>query len=367
MQTRLKLLYITTLHYPSPYANRVNVMKMSQSFNELCDYKIFLGDVSAPVPDILKEYGIEKPLNVEVLFSRPLRLRPRAFFAALKIKKRLEQEPPETVFYIRDFLLAYFLSLISRRFRDCYFVECHALDKLPTFMMRQVLQKARGIISTNNAKREEMIKRYNVPSKKILVLPNGFDEALFQNLPTQQEARRRLGFMPDRNIVMYTGSMLPWKGADIIFEIARLLPQYDFVLVGADKDEVRNNVRLIQKKSNREIPLYLRAADVLIAPYRTDSMRAKKYFSPIKVFEYMASGVPFVVTDLPAVREFLGDDEAYFAKEYSEKTFQDTIVRALENQKESNARASKAFAKVHGYSWQKRARGIEKFIQLHCI
>ncbi|KKU51860.1 MAG: Glycosyl transferase group 1 [Parcubacteria group bacterium GW2011_GWA2_47_10b] len=359
----MKLLYITTLHYPSPYANRVNVMKMSQSFAELCDFGLLLGDVSTSVEDVLKEYGMEKKFPVSVLFKKPLVLKPRAFFAALKIKKIIASEPPETIFYIRDFLLAYFLSWISRRFRSRYFIECQSLGKFSHFLYRRVFQGARGVISSNHAKKEEIHERYGVSLENIVVGPNGFDEELFKNLPTQADARKKLGFLPDIKIVMYVGSMLPWKGTDVIYEVACLLPQYTFVLVGADRDEEKNNIRIIAKKDNREIPAYLRVADLLLAPYRTDSVRAQKYFSPIKVFEYMAAQVPFAITDLPAVREFLSDEETYFVKEYSKEAFRDAIVSAIKNPDERMRRAENAHRKSPEFSWQARAGRILDFIE----
>ena len=359
----MRLLYITTLHYPSPYANRVNVMKMSQSFAELTDYKIILGDVSTSLEDIFREYGINKPFAADVLYKKPPVLRPRALFAALKIKNIMASEPPETVFYIRDFLLAYFLSFLSKRFRERYFIECQSLGKFSHFLYRRVFHGARGVISSNHAKKEEIHERYGVSLENIVVGPNGFDEELFKNLPTQADARKKLGFLPDIKIVMYVGSMLPWKGTDVIYEVACLLPQYTFVLVGADRDEEKNNIRMIAKKDNHAIPTYLRAADLLLAPYRTDSVRAQKYFSPIKVFEYMAAQVPFAITDLPAVREFLSDEETYFVKEYSKEAFRDAIVSAIKNPDERMRRAENAHRKSPEFSWQARAGRILDFIE----
>ena len=222
---------------------------------------------------------------------------------------------------------------------------------------------ARGVISSNHAKKDEIRKRYGVPLENIIVGPNGFDEELFHGLPSQENARKSLGFSKDARIVMYVGSMLAWKGTDVIFEVAKMLPEYSFVLVGAAHDEMRGNVQLISKKDNREIPKYLRSADLLVAPYRADSIRAQKYFSPIKVFEYMAAQVPFVITDLPAVREFLSDADTYFVKEYSKEAFYNVIREAIENPQEMEKRARSAHEKSPQFSWQSRARRIVEFMK----
>jgi glycosyltransferase involved in cell wall biosynthesis len=339
-------------------------MKMSRSFDGLVDdFKIILGDLAAPIEKIQESYGVTKYFRTQVLYSTPPWLKPRAFFAALKIKKLLDDEPDDTIFYIRDFLLAYFLSLVSARFRSRYFIECQSLGKFPHFLYKRVFCGAHGTISSNDAKKNEIHANYGVPLENIVVGPNGFDEELFVNLPSKVEARAKLGFAVDAKIALYAGSMLPWKGTDIIYEVATLLPDYQFVLVGADRDSTVGNIRVISKKPNREVPTYLKAADVLLAPYRSDSVRAQKYFSPIKAFEYMAANAPFVITDLPAVREFLNDDETYFVSEYTAKAFKQAVQDAIENPDERRRRAQKAYDKSGQFSWQNRAKRIVKFIE----
>ena len=58
------------------------------------------------------------------------------------------------------------------------------------------------------------------------------------------------------------------------------------------------------------MPLYLAAADVGVVPNRSQPAISARYTSPLKVFETMAVGLPLVASDLPSLREVLGDDEA---------------------------------------------------------
>lgn len=359
----MKLVYLTTLQYPSPYANRINVMKMAASFNDLADdFTLVIGPLLASKESVFESYGIERPFAMEILGSPP-RLWPKSFFSALRIKKMIKRHPPETVYYIRDFLLAFFLSFLSARFRRNYFIECQSLGKFPHFVYRRVFQNAKGTISSNHAKKEEIYERYGISPDRIMVGPNGFDETLFENLLSQKEARAQLRFAQDKKIVLYAGSTLGWKGTDIIADIAKDLPDILFVIVGANEEKQEANTMYIKKQDLRRVPMYLRAADFLIAPYRSDSERARRYFSPIKVFEYMASSVPFVITDLPAVREFLNEDNAFLASEYSAKVFEEAIRYAFGHPSEMKRRSQNAKEQSGYFSWQNRAKRIIEFIE----
>ena len=66
--------------------------------------------------------------------------------------------------------------------------------------------------------------------------------------------------------------------------------------------------------AQREVSAYFLASDVLVMPYSSgvtikDGTEAGKFTSPLKLFEYMASGKPIVVTGVPSVLEILRPGE----------------------------------------------------------
>jgi glycosyltransferase involved in cell wall biosynthesis len=81
--------------------------------------------------------------------------------------------------------------------------------------------------------------------------------------------------------------------------------EYRLVLVGGTPAQVEEQRRglsgrglegrvvLLGQQPSDEIPYYLQAADVLVSP------RTLGTNIPLKVYSYLASGVPFVATDLP--------------------------------------------------------------------
>jgi glycosyltransferase involved in cell wall biosynthesis len=63
-------------------------------------------------------------------------------------------------------------------------------------------------------------------------------------------------------------------------------------------------------KEKQRIPEYQMAADMLVLPNIPSTKESEKYTSPIKMFEYMASGVPIIASDMPSLREVLNDHNA---------------------------------------------------------
>jgi glycosyltransferase involved in cell wall biosynthesis len=139
-------------------------------------------------------------------------------------------------------------------------------------------------------------------------VPNGVDAARFATAPAT------LGLSRDRVVVGFTGSMKIWHGvADLVDAVASLGSSAPVHLVlagsGPESSEVERRIRrhglqsrtlVVGQLAHADVPPLLAALDIGAAPY---SPTADFYFSPMKVLEYMAAGLPVVcpaIGDLPA-------------------------------------------------------------------
>src|SRR3989344_390075 len=123
------LRYLTTISYPSRLANRLQVIKMSEAFSRaLADYELAVGEMPRPEL-VLKEYGIQQSIAVKEIGEAGSILWPRSFWQALKCRTYIAASPAGTIWYVRDVLLAYVLTFISRSFRNSFYFENHSLGK----------------------------------------------------------------------------------------------------------------------------------------------------------------------------------------------------------------------------------------------
>lgn len=100
-----------------------------------------------------------------------------------------------------------------------------------------------------------------------------------------------------------------WIDCELIAEVARLRPNYTFVLIGDCKVDVsrlrkRPNVHFLGRKPNEDLPAYCAAFDAGLLPFVNGPMT--RNVNPIKMYEYLAAGLPIVSTPMPEAERFTG-------------------------------------------------------------
>lgn len=153
------------------------------------------------------------------------------------------------------------------------------------------------------------------PGGETVVLPNGFDEEAFAGLPARAEARRFLGLPDEAPVVGFAGGLRPWHGLEVAVEALAELPSVLLAVAGdgevrtglerlAHRLGVADRVVWLGQLPHRLIPGFLVALDVAVLPYPALPEFA---FSPLKLYEYLAAGVPVVASDLGQIRGVLAD------------------------------------------------------------
>jgi glycosyltransferase involved in cell wall biosynthesis len=138
--------------------------------------------------------------------------------------------------------------------------------------------------------------------------------------PLHRQARARwrgdLGISDQTLLVLFSGSHRPWHGVHVLEAAAHLLSHRSdlfFLFVGGRPRETRGfRGRHLGTLPYEQMPEILAAADVGIAPYdpsRLSQLRLGFYWSPLKIFEYMASGLPVVTIRRPPLTEIVREGQ----------------------------------------------------------
>ena len=287
------------------------------------------------------------------------------FFAALRRTKRGD------IFYFHDIRDAVSVLLLPRP----TFVEIHDFYKSSLGLLnRWCFRRISGFIVTNHYKMELLAKDFHVSESRMLHQPNAVNVEQFSITTSQTEARIQLDLPRGSPIVLYTGHLFGWKGVDTLLASAEFLPEGALVyFVGGTDEDIKEfrvkslelkvqNVIIAGRKPHQEIPLWLRAADVLILPNTAKEDASKYETSPVKLFEYMASGRPVVASDLPSIRNVVDERLVFFFEPDNPESLAHACKYVLEHIGEARERTDAAQEEVKKYTWEKRGEAIAKFI-----
>ena len=170
--------------------------------------------------------------------------------------------------------------------------------------------------------------------------------------------------------VGYVGSNNFGKGVNSIIKIAKLNEQINYYLAGYIKIEnVPKNIHLLGILNKHQLREMLDKVDLLVAPYEKKILDNagndnSDYISPLKVFEYMASKKPFIVSRLEFAEDFLIEDyDCLMASPNDIKEWLYKIEKLLNDKFLSHKLSKNSFKKyLENYTWEKRADKILNII-----
>lgn len=197
------------------------------------------------------------------------------------------------------------------------------------------------ILAVSSAIRDHVVGAGAAPAK-VAVVPNGVDLAAFAG-SHGEDVRSRLG-LAGRFVVGFTGSLKAWHGVDVLLRAFAGLAGSAFLVIVGDGPErdwleelagslgIRERTAFVGAVPHSEVPSWLRAMDVGVAPY---VRQASFYFSPLKIAEYLAAGLPVVASHQGDIRELVGGagvlvppDDALVLRDALERLQRDAALRA---------------------------------------
>lgn len=308
-----------------------------------------------PQTVFLWNFGIQKSgIAAFVLFNLP---------AALFIIKKKITGDINFLYFRTSYFLP--LAVMVRLLRIPFFYETHRKPISWSERCRDyaMCSLAAGLVVISDYMRGYYI-RYG---KDVLVAHDAVSLARFTSLiGGGNEARKKLNLPLNQNICVYAGTISKLKGVETVITAAHRLPETVFVFVGPVSTEFAGrtlplNIKLLARVEQKDLPEILRAGHVLLLPHP----RGEYSQSPMKLFEYMASGIPIVASRLPSISEVLNDKNAILVEPENGEALARGIERAISDIHLSQTLAQKAYSDVQNYTWEKRGRVIAEFIKNH--
>lgn len=365
--------YIANVRLPTEKAHGIQIMKMCEAFAVLGN------EVELVTPwrfnpikkDPFEYYGVKKIFKINKLPSLDLVCCGKIGFFIQTITFLISA---------RFFLLFNKYDVLYTReqaaglFFKKFILEIHYLPQKIIFFHKIFWKKAAGLVVLTKFLKKRLVEE-GISEHKILVAPDGVDVEKFKIQSSKLKTREELNLPQDKKIILYTGHLYKWKGVDTLLQAARQFSnEFLFVFVGGTEKDIKNfkfqisnyelqNTLVVGHRPHQEIPYWLKAADVLVLPNSTKEKISQFYTSPLKLFEYMASGVPIVTSDLPSIREILNEKNALLVAPDNPQSLADGIIKVLKNPDFSDKISKQAYLTVQNYTWQKRAEKILEFIK----
>jgi glycosyltransferase involved in cell wall biosynthesis len=312
----MKIVYLARRAIPSVHAHSVQIVKMSEAFAKLGhDVLLLAGRGDEEPVGVYSRYGVERSFSIESYPQRATKL-----FSKWRFGLHLLAHPKvrsADLFFGRDIFSLAVASLLGKPI----IFEAHAIPRRGGLAWRLsnrlfASKNFSHLVCVTSTLADSYRQNFEtLKGKMVMVAPNG--AADFKSGPKMRVWPGRPGVTQ----IGFVGRPFPGKGIELMVSAAADMPACDFHVVGASEGDVDwiegrfpPNLHFHGYQPHGRLGAYQRRFDIAVAPYCEQVMNASEkesaaITSPLKLLEYMAAGLPVVTSDLPGVRDILGDED----------------------------------------------------------
>jgi glycosyltransferase involved in cell wall biosynthesis len=380
----MKIIYPYPMHISNGYTYMLSIIQFLNALAENVTVELLCLDSKENIKNYLNsDLNIELHSNLKVvqISNKKFGVKSNKLFFINNVLNYLEQYKSEKlVIYTRDFkqmrltiknlksdtsnikFVFEVHQILSQNYcREGEYKKAKEMKELEDFVFSNV----DGLICITSTLSSEIKKVFPACTNNHHILPVGFNKD-FLNIQHQESKKYD---------VIYSGNFSEWKGLDVLVEAISIIKhQYNrdvkAVLIGANDQtkqqyenqakelDVFDNIKIVKRVEHKKIYNYiaLSKVGVLSNKYDADGLL---FTSPLKLYEYLGSGLKVVVSRLPSIESNVNQSLVYYATPENPESFAKEIIKALDD-KSFNAQIVKDFAK--GYTWKSRADRFVQFI-----
>ncbi len=383
----MKMLYIVPEPFPDRRARFIQIINTCDALAGAGAEVILITGLRKgyTAESALKYYGIVAKPGLKIVRLPMLRKGDNSFFRfswhgifhyallnhLMSYKMDIEKQ---TVLFTRHLKLAGFLLRYRNLLRHPLIFEAH-----------EIFSRSGETKSMNTIGRlEERVYRL---SDALVFISGKLEDDLKASIPGAREKpctvthdgvrKEWLGVRREgkKRYICYIGSLYKWKGIDVLISAMQYLPEETLLVVGGGNrlTELQKgaeakgitNVIFTGEIQHSSVPDYLAQAKIAILP--NIECGPSVFSSPLKLFEYMASGLPIVASDLPVFREILSHKKnSILVEPGNPQALASGINFLIQNPAVASDIAAQANADIENFTYERRAERILDLIRRLC-
>ncbi len=354
--------YICEVNFPNTSAYGLHVLKMCDALSsKKFKVNLFIPSLSINYFLLKKNYNLKNQINFIPIYKnrKKMNFLIRLFFS-LRIMTSKHFDKSNLVIS-RSALFAILASLFNTRI----ILELHhELSGITKFLFNffkkiKMLENLRYILIHKN-----LIKVFKPKKDKYICLDDSVDTDDFK---FNNKLRKF------KNTCVYIGSFHPGKGVEFIFEIAKKMKNINFHLYG-DKQflsinhKIASNIKIFDHIEYKKIPKTLSKYNVALMPYsnkvfgRLRNINLAKSMSPLKMFDYLASSIIIVASDLKIYSHILKHKyNSILVNNSNIEDWINSLNKIFLKKNKFNQIKKNAYKTALKYTWVKRSDKIISF------
>lgn len=288
------------------------------------------------------------------------------FFWILKVPGRIDY------YFGSDGFLGY-LGLLLKKMGKVSNVVLYTIDFMPVRFKNPILNKLYHYfdqaclteckitwnLSSKMAEgRANYYKKSKLSYAPQLTVPLGI---WFDRIPKNSFSSRQ------RYQVVFMGHILKKQGLDIVIEgmtsIVKKIPKIKLLIIGTGDYEGALMSKIKSKKleryvefsgyveSHEEVEKMLADSMLAVAPYKPDPESFTYFADPGKIKNYLAAGLPVILTDVPPIAKEIQKSNCAVIIEYNAKAFENAVLELLSNENKLKTYQKNAINFAKKFDW----------------
>ena len=276
------------------------------------------------------------------------------------------------IFITRNFFTLFLLNILNRK----VIIEVHHDFKNESRIVQWILRNTElfnkknlvKIIAITKPVRNFLIRNYKVDSKKIEIIPSATG-LKFEFKKIKKKKKYNIG---------YFGSLDSSKGSAFVIKLSKIDKKNNYFIYGGSDEEIvklqnlnhSKNIKIKRSVPYSEIKKYIDKMDILLMPSNQKKIRSlggigniAKYTSPLKLFDYLASGKIIICTNLKVFSEILVDKKnCILINNLDPKIWKRKISDLTKNYSNLNYIKKNAYNLSKQFTYENRAKLILKHL-----